>query len=75
MLWRSIFAIAPGRAYKVAGTKDHEVNMVNCPNVPDYILDPKKTWADAESYAAAANNLALAFVKNLEKLPIIILPK
>jgi ATP-dependent phosphoenolpyruvate carboxykinase len=49
--------------------------MVNCPNVHYYILDPKKTWADAESYAAAANNLALAFVKNLEKLPIIILPK
>jgi phosphoenolpyruvate carboxykinase (ATP) len=40
---------------------------VSCPNVPDHILDPKKTWPDAESYDDAANNLALAFVKNFEK--------
>ncbi|MFA6086424.1 phosphoenolpyruvate carboxykinase (ATP) [Mucilaginibacter sp.] len=40
---------------------------VSCPNVPDHVLDPKKTWPDPESYDDAINNLAIAFVKNFEK--------
>ena len=40
---------------------------LTCPNVPDAILDPRKTWPNEETYDEAANNLAAAFVKNFEK--------
>jgi phosphoenolpyruvate carboxykinase (ATP) len=39
----------------------------SCPNVPDEVLDPKHTWANADNYEDKANQLALAFVKNFEK--------
>ena len=40
-------------------------------------IDPilKKHGPMAETYDDAANNLALVFVMNLEKYPIIIVPK
>ena len=38
-----------------------------CPNVPNEVLSPKQTWADAAAYDAKANNLADAFVKNFEQ--------
>ncbi len=51
--------------------KEHPVfNLqmpVTCPNVPDLLLDPKNTWANAELYDETANNLAIAFVKNFEQ--------
>ena len=40
---------------------------VNCPNVPDQLLDPKNTWTSAENYDDKANDLAIAFVKNFEQ--------
>jgi phosphoenolpyruvate carboxykinase (ATP) len=40
---------------------------VSCPNVPDQLLDPKNTWANADNYDEKANNLAIAFVKNFEQ--------
>jgi phosphoenolpyruvate carboxykinase (ATP) len=40
---------------------------LSCPNVPDEVLDPKNTWANADIYEDKANQLALAFVKNFEK--------
>jgi phosphoenolpyruvate carboxykinase (ATP) len=40
---------------------------VNCPNVPDNILNPRNTWADKYSYDEKANNLAMAFIKNFEQ--------
>jgi phosphoenolpyruvate carboxykinase (ATP) len=40
---------------------------VSCPNVPDDVLNPKNTWANAENYECSANKLASAFVKNFEK--------
>lgn len=40
---------------------------VNCPNVPDNILNPRNTWADRDNYDDKANNLAMAFVKNFER--------
>jgi phosphoenolpyruvate carboxykinase (ATP) len=40
---------------------------VSCPNVPDEVLDPKRTWADADAYDAKANDLAERFNKNFEK--------
>jgi phosphoenolpyruvate carboxykinase (ATP) len=38
-----------------------------CPNVPDHMLDPKNTWANADHYDEKAHNLATAFVKNFEQ--------
>lgn len=38
-----------------------------CPNVPDNLLNPRNTWANAEVYDERANDLAIAFVKNFEQ--------
>ncbi|MCB0395163.1 MAG: phosphoenolpyruvate carboxykinase (ATP) [Flavobacteriales bacterium] len=38
-----------------------------CPDVPDEILDPRKTWKDAAAYDAMASELAAKFNKNFEK--------
>ena len=40
---------------------------VSCPNVPDNLLDPKNTWANADAYDEKANDLAALFVKNFEQ--------
>ena len=40
---------------------------VSCPNVPDQLLDPKNTWANAENYDEKANNLATLFTNNFEQ--------
>jgi len=40
---------------------------VSCPNVPDQLLDPKNTWANAENYEEKAQNLAMLFIKNFEQ--------
>jgi phosphoenolpyruvate carboxykinase (ATP) len=40
---------------------------VNCPNVPDNILNPRNTWADRDGYDDQANKLAQSFVKNFER--------
>ena len=57
-----------------AAYQEHPVfNMqmpVNCPNVPDYILNPRNTWADKDTYDEKANNLALAFIKNFEQYAV-----
>ncbi|HWZ16963.1 MAG TPA: phosphoenolpyruvate carboxykinase (ATP) [Mucilaginibacter sp.] len=39
----------------------------SCPNVPDNLLDQKKTWANGNNYDDKANDLALAFIKNFEQ--------
>ncbi len=44
------------------------LNMpTSCPNVPENILDPKKTWSDPDSYDKKARNLAQSFIKNFEQ--------
>lgn len=40
---------------------------VSCPGVPDYILDPKNTWNDVDSYTLSARKLAYMFVDNFKK--------
>ncbi|MBS1525651.1 MAG: phosphoenolpyruvate carboxykinase (ATP) [Bacteroidetes bacterium] len=40
---------------------------LNCPNVPDHVLNPRNTWADKDSYDETANRLAAAFTRNFEK--------
>jgi phosphoenolpyruvate carboxykinase (ATP) len=39
----------------------------SCPDVPDEILNPRNTWADANAYDTKANHLAGLFVKNFEQ--------
>jgi phosphoenolpyruvate carboxykinase (ATP) len=39
----------------------------SCPNVPDFLLDPKNTWENSEYYDEIANELAISFVKNFEQ--------
>jgi len=39
----------------------------SCPNVPTELLNPRKTWSDANAYDAQANKLANMFVKNFEQ--------
>lgn len=39
----------------------------SCPNVPDEVLIPKNTWADAAAYDAQAQKLAQLFTKNFEQ--------
>ena len=50
---------------------EHPVTMLHiptsCPGVPSELLDPVKTWADADAYHAKADQLAEAFIKNFEK--------
>jgi phosphoenolpyruvate carboxykinase (ATP) len=38
-----------------------------CPNVPDMLLDPKKTWPKQAEYEEKAQNLATEFAKNFER--------
>lgn len=40
---------------------------MHCENVPDEVLNPKKTWKDQAAYDAKANQLANSFKANFEK--------
>jgi phosphoenolpyruvate carboxykinase (ATP) len=52
-------------------TKRHDIfNLevpVECPDVPNDVLDPRSTWADKDAYDAKARELARMFVKNFER--------
>jgi phosphoenolpyruvate carboxykinase (ATP) len=39
----------------------------SCPNVPDDVLNPRGTWADATAYDAKANDLAKKFSTNFKQ--------
>jgi len=40
---------------------------LNCPNVPDNLLDPKNTWAGPCEYDEKAHYLATAFARNFDR--------
>ncbi|HSI70693.1 MAG TPA: phosphoenolpyruvate carboxykinase (ATP) [Gillisia sp.] len=40
---------------------------VDCPNVPNEVLNPRETWSDKEAYDAKANKLANSFKSNFAK--------
>jgi len=40
---------------------------LSCPDVPEEILHPEKTWSNVQDYQTQAHNLALAFQKNFQK--------
>ena len=40
---------------------------ITCPGVPDAILYPQKTWADAQAYESIAKDLAGPFRENCTK--------
>jgi phosphoenolpyruvate carboxykinase (ATP) len=40
---------------------------LSCPEVPEEIFTPEKTWSNPQDYQAQARNLALSFRKNFEK--------
>ncbi len=40
---------------------------LNCPNVPENLLNPRNTWNDKEAYDKMAINLAKQFAANFEK--------
>ena len=40
---------------------------LHCPNVPDEILDPSKTWSNQEEYFIKAYELANAFAENFKQ--------
>jgi phosphoenolpyruvate carboxykinase (ATP) len=39
----------------------------SCPDVPDKLLDPKRTWPDPQAYDVKANELAQLFAANFER--------
>lgn len=63
-------AAAAGNLKDVA-TRRHEIfNLdvpVTCPGVPDDVLDPQSTWAEAESYEIKARELARMFADNFDR--------
>jgi phosphoenolpyruvate carboxykinase (ATP) len=63
-------AATSGALDGVATTRHPIFNLdmpVSCPGVPQEVLDPARTWADAEAYEDQARELARMFVKNFER--------
>lgn len=68
---RSIIRAAMNGQLKEAEFNTHPVfglsYPTSCPEVPDAILDPVKTWSSTESYYSQAGKLAQAFKENFKK--------
>jgi phosphoenolpyruvate carboxykinase (ATP) len=68
---RAIVRAAISGALDDVQTKRHDIFNLefpeSCPGVPDEILDPQSTWASADKYRAAAQDLAQRFQKNFNR--------
>ena len=68
---RAMIAAATSGELDEVATKRHPIfNLevpVSCSGVPDEVLDPQATWADAKAYETKARELAAMFVANFEK--------
>ncbi|HEX2049354.1 MAG TPA: phosphoenolpyruvate carboxykinase (ATP) [Actinomycetota bacterium] len=67
---RAMVKAATSGALRDVATRRHPVFNVDvptsCPGVPDDVLDPVSTWADADDYESAARELAAMFTSNFE---------
>jgi phosphoenolpyruvate carboxykinase (ATP) len=65
---RAMITAALEGALDQVGFEEHPIFGLHypttCPNVPDEILDPRQTWADATEYDKVALDLAQRFNKN-----------
>jgi phosphoenolpyruvate carboxykinase (ATP) len=70
-LTRAMVDAALSGALNDVPTKRHPIfNLevpLNCPGVPDDVLDPQSTWDDKDAYDEKARELARMFVKNFER--------
>ncbi len=70
-LTRAMVKAATTGALDQVATKTHPIfNLevpLNCPGVPDEVLDPQATWSDPEAYDAKARELAQMFVENFKR--------
>jgi phosphoenolpyruvate carboxykinase (ATP) len=48
---------------------------LNCPGVPNEILDPSKTWSNQEEYFLKAYELQDAFTENFKQFELTKVPK
>jgi phosphoenolpyruvate carboxykinase (ATP) len=64
-----IAAALAGRLDDVTYRRDPVFNMdvpATCPGVPDAVLDPRRTWPNAEAYDEQAGKLARMFADNFK---------
>lgn len=64
-----IDAIHSGELHKISTQKMPVFGFevpASCPNVPENILMPRKSWANAEAYDAQLNKLANMFLNNFK---------
>jgi phosphoenolpyruvate carboxykinase (ATP) len=70
-LTRAMVNAATSGALRGVETKRHPIfNVdvpVNCPGVPDGVLDPESTWSDKDAYEVQARELAGMFAENFER--------
>jgi len=68
---RAMIAAALTGELKNAAYERHEIfgldMPLRCKGVPDEILNPRNTWANAQAYDNKANELAQAFISNFEQ--------
>lgn len=68
---RSLIKAAFNGAFKNTDFEDHPIFGVqmplSCPDVPNEILNPRKTWSDKTAYDKKASELAASFAKNFKK--------
>lgn len=68
---RAMISEALNGTLKNVGFEQHPIFGVEipttCPNVPDELLNPKKSWSDGNAYDEKAKKLAQAFKDNFRK--------